>query len=46
MRWEGGRVLTSERLIEWEIAAMEKIEGRMEDLGMWAREGSEVIRSS
>jgi hypothetical protein len=32
-------------MIEWERAAMDKIEGRGEDLGMWAREGSEVTRN-
>jgi hypothetical protein len=35
MRWEGGRAWASERLIEWERAAMEKTEGRMEDGGRW-----------
>jgi hypothetical protein len=45
MRWEGGRAWMSERLIAWERAAVGKIEGRMEDLRMWAREGSEGIRS-
>jgi hypothetical protein len=33
--------LRPERLIEKEGGAMKKIEGRMENLGMWAREGSE-----
>jgi hypothetical protein len=46
MRWEGGRAWMSENLIEWERAAREKIKGRMEDLGMWAREGSKRIKSS
>jgi hypothetical protein len=45
IRWESGRAYWPEKLIEWERAAMEKIERRMEDLGMWAREGSEEIRS-
>jgi hypothetical protein len=45
MRWEGGRAWASERLIAWERAAMAKIEGGMEDLGMWVRGGSEVIGS-
>jgi hypothetical protein len=45
-RWQGGRAWGPERLIEWEGAAMEKIEGSMEDLRGWAREGSEGIRSS
>jgi hypothetical protein len=46
MRWESGRAWPSERLIELEIAAMSKIERRMDDLGMQAREGSEAIGSS
>jgi hypothetical protein len=45
MRWEGGRVWASKRLIEWERAAMTKIKGRIEDAGMWAREGGEEIGS-
>jgi hypothetical protein len=32
-------------MIEWERAAMEKIERRMEDLGIWSRGGSEGILS-
>jgi hypothetical protein len=32
-------------MIEWERSAMEKIEGMMDGLGIWAREGSGVIRS-
>jgi hypothetical protein len=39
MRWEGGRAWGSSRLIEWERAAIEKLAGRMEDVGMWRREG-------
>jgi hypothetical protein len=46
MTWEGGRAWASERLIVWEGPAMRKIESRMEDLGMWVREGSEGIGSS
>jgi hypothetical protein len=42
----GWQSLGPERLIEWERAAMEKIKGRMEDLGTWARDGREGIRSS
>jgi hypothetical protein len=41
MRLEGGRTLRLERLerlVELEGAAMEKIEGRKEDVCMWARE--------
>jgi hypothetical protein len=34
MKWEGGIAWTSEMLIDWDRAAMEKIKGRMEDLGM------------
>jgi hypothetical protein len=34
MIWESGRAKRSEKLIEWERAAMEKIKGRMQDLGM------------
>jgi hypothetical protein len=45
MRWEGGRARGPEKLIEWERTAMEKIEGRMDALGMWARDGSEGIES-
>jgi hypothetical protein len=45
MRWEGGRAWLSERLIEWERAAMEEIEGRMEGFGIWGRERSEGIGS-
>jgi hypothetical protein len=45
MRWEGVWAWASEKLIESEKSAMEKIEGRMDDLGMWAREGSQVIGS-
>jgi hypothetical protein len=41
MRWEGGRALRPERPIEWEGLAMERIEGRMDDLDMWSSEGSE-----
>jgi hypothetical protein len=37
MRWERRRA--------WASAAMEKIKRRMEDLGMWVREGSEEIGS-
>jgi hypothetical protein len=33
----GWQSLGPERLIECERAAMEKIEGRMEGLGMWGR---------
>jgi hypothetical protein len=43
MRWDSGRALASERLNEWERMAMEKIEGRMRDFGMWVRDGREVI---
>jgi hypothetical protein len=32
-------------MTEWEGVAMEKTEGRMEDLGRLAREGSKGIRS-
>jgi hypothetical protein len=45
-RGEGGRAWWSEKLIEWERAAMEEIKGRMDDLGIWARDGSEGVRSS
>jgi hypothetical protein len=45
MRWESGRAWASDRLIEWERSTIENIEGRMENLGIWAREGSEVIGS-
>jgi hypothetical protein len=45
-RGEGGRAWRSERLTEWERAAMAKIKGRVEDLGMWAREGNEGIGSA
>jgi hypothetical protein len=45
MRWEDGRAWVSERMIEWERPTMEKVKGRMEDLGMWAREGNEGIGS-
>jgi hypothetical protein len=31
--------------MEWERATMRKMEGRMEVLGMWAREGGEEIGS-
>jgi hypothetical protein len=31
--------------MDWEEVAMEKIEARMEDLGMWARKGSKGIKS-
>jgi hypothetical protein len=41
----GWQRLGPERLIEWERAAMEKIEGRIDDLGMWGKQGSEVIGS-
>jgi hypothetical protein len=44
MRGEGGRDWWPEKLIAWERATMEKIERRMEALGMWAREGSEGMR--
>jgi hypothetical protein len=37
-RWEDGRTWAPERPMEWERAALDKIEGGMEDLGMWARE--------
>jgi hypothetical protein len=33
-------------LIEWEAGAIKRIERRIEDLGIWAREGSEGIGSS
>jgi hypothetical protein len=46
MRWEGGRALGLERVIGWEGAAMEKIEGRMEDLGRCSRKRSNRIRSA
>jgi hypothetical protein len=45
MRWEGNGAWGPERLIEQDRAAMEKIKGGMEDLGIWAREGSEGIGS-
>jgi hypothetical protein len=45
MRWEGGWAWWPEILIELEGAAMKKIERRMEDVGLWAREGSEGIGS-
>jgi hypothetical protein len=32
--------------MEWEGGAMKKIGRRIEDLSIWAREGSEGIRSS
>jgi hypothetical protein len=44
MRWEGGRAWASEKLTEWE-SAHGKLAGTMEDLGMWAREGSKRIWS-
>jgi hypothetical protein len=31
--------------MEWERVAMAKIEGRMEDVDMWARKGSEGMGS-
>jgi hypothetical protein len=35
----------TEDIMRWEGREMKKIEQRMEDLGMWAREGREVIWS-
>jgi hypothetical protein len=46
MRWDRSRALRSKKLIEWEGAVMKKVEGRMEDLGRWARKGSKRIKSS
>jgi hypothetical protein len=45
IRWKGGRAWPSERLIEWERVAVEKVERRMDGLGIWARDGSEGILS-
>jgi hypothetical protein len=45
VRWEGGRALRPEKLIKWEGAVMEKIEGTMEDIDRWARKRSKGIRS-
>jgi hypothetical protein len=46
MRLEGGRAWCPEKLREWEGSVMKRIERRMEDVGMWARDGSEGIGSS
>jgi hypothetical protein len=46
MRWEGERAWCPEILIAWEGGVMKKIGRRIEDLRIWAREGSEGIRSS
>jgi hypothetical protein len=43
MRWDGGRAWCPEILREWEGCVMKKVERRMEDVGMWARDGSEWI---
>jgi hypothetical protein len=45
LKWEGSRAWASEGLIEWERAAMEEIEERMEDLDLWTREESAGIGS-
>jgi hypothetical protein len=39
----GWQSLGPDRLIECERAAVEKIEGKIEDVGMWGRDESEVI---
>jgi hypothetical protein len=46
MRWESACAWAPEKLIEWEGVGIKQIEGRMEDLGKWARKGCKGTRSS